>query len=282
MLAACAARRWLARNAAGVKLVRSCADVDPLACTALVPCLPALEDMRLCSDWRTTGDDLGCLLEALAWCPRLRALDLYVWVSGRHGAFPGASAFAKLTSLTKLSLAFGEDDPCTMAEVVGALVPLAGLAELSIDSLQPAVVPAALGQLKGLRALQLHNMSACVLEAGCLDLPVLESLDFEYCHFEGAHVLPSVTALQCLTCVVFLGGQASFLFDPELVQLPRLARLVLSQDYSFGDEVYGDAPARLFRLPADMGLLSLSLVDLDIGGLRLARFPHVLTQLVAP
>ena len=49
------------------------------ACASLVPCLPALEDVTLSLGetlWDPEG--LGCLLEALAWCPRLRALDLFI------------------------------------------------------------------------------------------------------------------------------------------------------------------------------------------------------------
>ena len=178
----------------------------------------------------------------------------------------------------------------TLADVVGALVPLAGLAELSINSRRPAeegrpdAVPAALGQLKGLRSLQLFNMRPCILEAGCLDLPVLESLEFTRCDFEGADVLLGVAALRCLTSIAFLAVQGLHCFHPELVQLPRLARLVLSQDIPLDvpdHGVYDGAPAGLFRLPADMGLLSLSLVDLEVSGLRLTHFPDALTQLVA-
>ena len=49
--------------------------MEALACASLVTCLPALEDVSL---WLCplNKDDLWCLLEALAWCPRLKALDL--------------------------------------------------------------------------------------------------------------------------------------------------------------------------------------------------------------
>ena len=47
VLAACAARRWLARNAAGVKLVRNWTKAAAPACASLVSCLPALEDVEL-------------------------------------------------------------------------------------------------------------------------------------------------------------------------------------------------------------------------------------------
>lgn len=58
MLAACAARRWLAHTAAGVKLINNGDIAAAAACTSLVSCLPALE--------------------ALAWCPCLSALGLYM------------------------------------------------------------------------------------------------------------------------------------------------------------------------------------------------------------
>ena len=98
-----------------------------------------------------TRDDLECLLEALAGCPRLRGLDLTVDSlreaeddDGPQRPFLDASTFAKLTSLTKLALHVGyETDAMTLIDVVGALVPLTGLAELSLGLLQPAVVPAA-------------------------------------------------------------------------------------------------------------------------------------------
>ena len=277
MLAACAARRWLARNAAGVKRIHSRAYMEASAHTSLVSCLPALERVVLCLE-PLRRDELACLLEALAWCPRLRQLDLTIeYDHGKNeqgedvqGPFPDASAFAKLSSLTQLSLAFNEGTLHTLARFVGALVPLTGLAELVIGLRQSAVVPAALGQLKGLRSLELYNMQPCVLEAGCLVLPLLERLNFISCNFEGAEVLPGVTALQCLTSLAFSMHQGVCFFDPELVQLPRLARLVMSMDFPDEDdedeECSGDPPG-LLRLPADMGLLSLSLVDLDLSGL---------------
>ena len=75
-LVACAARRWLARNAAAFKtLVYSKCAMDASESMRLVSCLPALEDVSLCLIGLIRGD-LACLLEALARCPRLRALDL--------------------------------------------------------------------------------------------------------------------------------------------------------------------------------------------------------------
>ena len=201
-----------------------------------------------------------------------------------HWPFPYAPSFAKLSSLTKLALGFHEEEHCTLADVVGALVPLTGLAELSLRLPQPAVVPAALVQFKGLQSLAFRDFSPCVLEAGCLDLPNLLSLDFDECNFEeGAQMLPGVIALQRLTCMEITGSEGPRFFDPQLVQLPGLQRLVLSCDidYDTDDDVGNSAPARLLRLPADMGLLSLSLMHLDFSGLRLAQFPLALTQLVA-
>ena len=141
-LAACSARRWLARYAAGVKVIRCYADAA--GCTRLVPCLPALEDVTLCFNMPLLRDDLGCLLEALAWCPRTRALTLSFGISvfkrfgdgyGPKWPFPDACVFAKLSSLTKLALTSDQwtPTPYKFADVVGALVPLTGLAELSFD-----------------------------------------------------------------------------------------------------------------------------------------------------
>ena len=286
MLAACAARRWLARNAAGViKLTH--AYVEASACTSLVSCLPALADVTLLLAGPLISNDLGCLLEALVWCPRLRALDLSVdqcretESDDLYWPFPDAAAFAKLRGLKKLALSFEEEDGFVLADIVSALMPFTGLEELSLGSCQPAVVPAALGQFKGLRSLTLHNFTPCVLEAGCLDLPNLLSLGFSWCVFEeGAQMLPGVTALQCLTRLAFLGGQGMRFFDPQLVQLGRLQHLVFSPLTSENDVVVGAAPG-LFRLPADMGLLSSSLLHVNFSALRLVHFPVALTQLVA-
>ena len=292
MLAACAAKRWLARNAAGVKfLCNYWGCVQASVCTSLIFSLPALESITL-SLSPLIRDDLGCLLVTLAWCPCLRVLDLSM------GCFEDsegdddlrwpvsyASAFAKLSSLTKLALAFNEEEPCTLADVVGALVPLTGLVELSLGLLQPAVVPAALGRFKVLQSLELQSFSPCVLEAGCLDLPSLVSLSFHGCDiYEDAEELPGVIALQRLTHIEITGEGPRF-FDPQLVQLPGLQRLVLCCDiYHFDDDdddAENSAPAWLLRLPADMGLLSSSLLHLNVSGLRLPHFPHALMQLVA-
>ena len=180
VLAACAARRWLARNAADLKLVHTYAKVEASEWTSLFCCLPAVEDVKLYFYGLLTRDDLGCLLEALAGCPRLRGLDLSMEFFGEAEShegpqrpFPDASTFAKLTGLTKLALhVLNEADAMSLADVVGALVPLTGLAELSLGLPQPAFVPAALGQFKGLQSLAFDDLRPCVLEAGCLDLPV--------------------------------------------------------------------------------------------------------------
>ena len=191
MMAAWAARRWLARNAACFTRVCSQTTVAAPACTSLVLCLPALEDVKVCLPGLLEPDDLGCLLEALSWCPGLRALNLS-WVDEFDEAndtdiYPAthcAPVFAKLRGLTKLALSFGvEDSDCAMIKVVGALAALTGLLELSIAFDRSAVVPATLGQLKELRKLEFCGLDACVLEAGCLDLPNLVSLDFKSCDF---------------------------------------------------------------------------------------------------
>ena len=284
MLAACAARRWLARNAAGViKLTNH--RVEAPECTSLISCLPALENVWLTLSGPLIEDDLGCLLEALAGCPRLRALDLRVdhcretESEDIYWPFPDAAAFAKLRSLMKLALSFEEEDGFVLADIVSALTPLTGLEELGLGSGQAAVVPAALGQFKGLRSLTLHGFTPCALQAGCLDLPNLMSLDFYGCAFEeGAQMLPGVTSLQCLTHIAFSYTQGTCCFDPQLLQLIRLQHMVFSLCDLMGRRA---AALGLFRLPADMGLLSSSLLDLKLSGLGLMHFPIALTQLVA-
>ena len=168
-----------------------------------------------------------------------------------------------------------------LVEVVGALASLTGLAELGFWFRGSGVVPATLSQLQGLQSLEFHQVTPCVLEAGCLNLPKLMSLDFMGCTFaEDAKVLPGVTALQRLSRIVFTGDWESGFFDPGLVQLPRLQHLQITQD----DELYDDDrdnASRLLRLPADMGLLRLSVLYLHLSGLRLAHFPLAVTQLVA-
>ena len=285
VLAACAARRWLARSAAIVHLIRNVADAAAPACMSLVFCLPALEDVTLNVCAPVVPDDLGCLLEALAWCPRLRALDMSMDANAmtkgwedQYQPFP-APALAQLSSLTSLGLRLDSEDPYTLEDVVNALVPLTGLVKLSISFPKYAdiyLVPAALGELKALQSLEFRNICDCVLEAGCLDLPKLQSLDFLHCSVPDAKVLPGVSALQCLTRIHFVECEGPVTLEPELAQLPGLQRLVLSQDPGY----FSDPPGRL-RLPADMGSLRHTLLHLDISGHTGTRFPLAVTQLVA-
>ena len=259
------------------------------ACASLISYLPKLESVSL--GLCPIRDDLGCLLEALAWCPCLRALDLFVEKENGEGdydlhwPFAYESAFAKLSRLTKLLLQLDDEVPCTLANVMAALVPLTGLVGLDLCLGRSAVLPAGLGHFKHLQTLALRGFSPFVLEAGCLDLPHLRSLEFRGCNFvEDAEELPGVAALQRLTRIEISGGMGWRFFDPHLVQLPGLQRLVLSCDIPDDDDEYGianSAPARPLRLPGNMGLLRSSLLHLDIRGLRLAQFPLTLTQLVA-
>ena len=209
--AACAARRWLARNAAGVKRIRGETDLEApeavSACASLVFCLLALEDFSICfQDW-LNPHELSCLLEALAWSPRLSALDLDMcdsWGRDKDDGAPFAasgcaSAFAQLRSLTRLLFIHDNAVLYTLADVVCALVPLTGLVELKLGIVAAGAVPAALGQLKGLRSLELHCLVSCVFEAGCFNLPNLACLVFRCCMLEDADMLPGVSALKSLT-----------------------------------------------------------------------------------
>ena len=275
MQAACTARRWLARNAAHVMRICSLVESPASACASLVASLPALEHAQLCVPASLTPKDLGCLLEVLAWCPRLEALALEFLDGDGDNApqpFPAAPAFAGLRSLVTLDLAFGKD-PCTLTGVVDTLVPLTGLMDLRITLPQSAVVPAALGQLKALKALLLHGLSPCVLEAGCLDLPSLRRLELRDCKIEGAAVLPGLTALQSLTNVKFSGRQGLLYFS-QLIQLPQVQRLVLATS----KRCRRGAHLWLPNQPANS--LS-SVVHLDISGHELTQFPLALTRLAA-
>ena len=285
MLAACAARRWLARSAARIKVI--CNNDNEFgfapACATLVSCLPALEDVHIYGCLLVDQEDLGCLLEALACCTHLTALGLDICVPGAdegyedlHWPFP-APALAKLTSLASLMLYFYAG--YTLADVVGALVPLTGLVELSIIfevSADMHLVSAALGQLKALRSLTFYRIRACVLEAGCLNLPNLQSLDFWDCVFRDADALPDVSALQCLTGLELSRCMGLLTLGAQLAQLPGLQRLVLWQHLAPASE-----PPGPLRVPADMGSLSATLLHLDISGHMGTRFPLSLTQLVA-
>ena len=294
--AACGARRWLERYAAGVKLIRSQTEAAASACTILVSCLPALEDVALCLPASLDPEDLSSLLEALACCPRLRALDLALSDVERkdvpHPLMSGcAPAFAQLRSLTKLALSFGKATPpilgnvpgCDFDDVVDALVPLTSLTELRVRLPWLGYIPAKLGQLKGLHSMQLTDLDPCVLGAGCFDLPNLQSLEFCFCDItvEDAEdqVLQSLTALKSLTRIEFSGGNGPP-FVAGLVQLPKLQRMVFQTRDPCDSEEFGDF-SELSRLPAEMGPLDSALLHLDYSGHGLAEFPLGLTQLVA-
>ena len=230
-------------------------------------------------------EDLSCLLEALAWWPHLGTLCLSVFPpeavqanDDLHWPFP-APALAKLSSLTSLALTFN-DEPSTLADVVGALASLTGLVDVYLALCKYAdvhLVPAALGQLQALQSLEFDGMRECVLEGGCLDLPELQCLKFTSCYVSDADVLPGVSALQCLTSIEFSGGLGPVTLDPQLAHLPGLQRLVFSQELA-PDLLQPPGP---LRLPADMGSLSSTLLHLDISGHMGTRFPLSLTQLVA-
>ena len=287
MLAARAAKSWLARTAADVKLVRSYQTVEAPVCMNLVFCLPALESVMLSLGGPLTQDDLECLLKALAGCPHLKALNLsvgafaYAEDEDLHWPWSCAAAFAVLSSLTKLALRFyaADVEPHTLADMVGALAPLTALAELSLGLPGAAVVPGALGQFKGLRLLELRHLGPCVFEAGCLDLPKLETMFFGACNLGNAQVLPCATALQSLTRIELMDIRGSCFFDPGFSKLPQLQRMVVQKHWVFAEEP--DDFRGLIRLPADMGLLSSSLLHLNLSALQLAQFPRALTQLVA-
>ena len=260
-----------------------------MACTSLVVCLPSLESIKLRLPGPLFTRDLGCLLEALAWCPRLRALDLEA-VDGtrdeRDGAiFLPSLGLERLRSLSKLSLHLGLEETHSLADVVGALVSLTDLAELELTvehsymrtHHRPDVVPAALGQLKGLRSLKFRDLESCSLEAGCLDLPRLLSLDFRHCKFRNAAVLPGVSALQSLTRIEISQGCGPRFFDPQLVQLHGLQRMVFKID----ERICLGGALGLTRIPADMGALRSSVLHLDCTRQGLTQFPLALTQLVA-
>ena len=278
MLAACAARRWLVRNAADTKHISGTEPAPALACMRLVCCLPALEDVWLTLPGLPVGNNLNCLLEALAWCPRLAELRLFMESQDEgYAPFPEAPAFAKLRSLRVLHLGLSAVAPSVLAHVANALASLTGLAHLSIDYYKPAVLPAALGQLKGLLTLEFMGLRPCTFEAGCLDLPNLLWLRFSFCHFEGDEVLPGVSALQSLTCIELVDNQGLSFITPQLTQLPRLRRIVFSNTMFHR----GGAYPWLFGPAADMGTLRLALLHLDLSGHGLSHFPLALTQLVA-
>ena len=276
--AACAAKRWLARNAASVSHIRSGSNYSASACMSLVFCLPALEHVSLCVEVFKL-DDLGRLVEVLAWCPRMCVLELAILDGGddRPQIFC-STAFAKLRSLRSLTLCFNDDAEAhyVLADVVNALVALTGLEELTIDLSQPARVPAALGQLKSLKELQLFGMTPCVLEAGCLDLPTLERLQTVCCDIEDAGGLAGVANLQSLTHIVFKFGRG----PPFVAQLLQSACLQCAV-FNMRDPYPGSSTLGLARLPSDMALQCMALLRLSFCGHGYTQFPLALTQLVA-
>ena len=243
--------------------------------------MPALQTVDLRLPRPLVPTELGCLLNALSWLPRLQTLDLSVdnidaddySDDEASQPCPDASAFAKLRSLTKLRLSFGGADTYTVAGVVDALVSLTGLVQLELGLPRSTVVPAALGQLKGLRSLVLCNLRLCDFEAGCLELPNLTRLDFDCCSFLDLDTLPGVTALQNLISIIFAYCQGPHFFDRQLVQLPRMREL----NYHACET--GGACQWLSQPSADMGSLASSLRYLACSGVGLTQFP-ALTQLV--
>ena len=275
-LTACAAKRWLARNAAGVTLIRSQTHATATAILSLVSCLPALEHVELSLHKSLISDSLDRLLEALAWCPRLKVLDLCLEDMGDGDdvlrLYPEAFLFAKLHNLTRLALSFVDYAvaPRILEGVARALVSVRCLAELTLDVNfnQRVVVPAVLGQLKALRSLAFSKFDPCVLEAGCFDLPSLVSLTFRGCDVGNARVLPGVAALQRLTHIEFSGGNGPFFFDAQLVQL-----LLQHMVFQTGIPCWNGRAGLLSRLPADMGSLSATLLHVDFSGHSFEEFP---------
>ena len=285
-MAAYAARRWLARNAAAVK-VFTCSFEHVHTYTniptyiSLVSCLPALEDVKLRLPKPLVPKDLDCMLEALAWLPRLRALALSLYGDERVidsmvlPYCPDTSAFAKLRSLTRLALSFGGADTYTIAGVVPALVSLTAFAELYLSLPRFTVVPADLGQLKGLRSLVFFDITLTHFEAGCLKLPSLLSLKFDKCRIGHVEEMMGVTALQHLTSMTFGQGQGPRAFYQQLVRLPRLQRLIFDSCGGFLA-----CPWRS-RLPADLGSLSSTLLHLCCCRAMLTQLPLAIMQLAA-
>lgn len=136
---------------------------------SLVSFLPAMEQVNLHVPGLLESDSLNCLLEALGWCPRLRQLSLGLVAREEDGElfrpFPDAPAFAKLRSLRSLTLSFSLVDLNVLAGMADALVPLTGLQVLTIGLHQAASLPAALGQLKGLRAMTIVGLEFSSIEA---------------------------------------------------------------------------------------------------------------------
>lgn len=218
-----------------------------MAILSLVSCLPALEHVELSLHESLVSDDLGCLLEMLAWCPPLRVLDLCLEDCGDGDdnlqLVPDAFAFAKLHNLTRLALSFVDYGvaPCTLEGVSGALVSVTRLAEptITLNFHQRVVVPAALRQLKALRSQAFSKFDPCVLEAGCFNLPNLVSLVFRGCDVTDARVLPGAAAPQRLTHIKFSDGNGpSSSLMPSLSSF-RCSAWFLKQAFRVGMVVRG-------------------------------------------
>ena len=230
-----------------------------------------------------TAEDLASLLNALASGPRLEALK--VSFSGEGSRTPSDEcrgllpAFAKLVGLVKLELLlFSASPPEVLGDVVGALAPLSGLTDLSLHVwCYDPVVPASLAALKQLRKLDVSTFLGLVLEPGCLDLLVLESLAFFDCTFADSPVqLPGLGDLSSLTSLAIEYCGLLSLANCGLERLPSLQHLNCND---LNGTLGRASTGRVW--PADMGTLKSMLLSLDIGGMALACFPFFFTQLTA-
>ena len=241
----------------------------------------ALESVDLCLPHPLAPDDLRCLLEALAWCPRPDQIVLYTCdhegdTDVDQAGWP-APDMARLRSLTKLALELHKFEPYTLTHAVDALAHLTGLVRLNFSCDASVAVPAALGQLKTLQALALGCASSPgVMEAGCFEVLSPASLKLVGCNMEHAEVLPDVTALPSLTSMHFC-GRGPRTSDHQPGQLPQL-QIIESETLA---PLPGGACPWLSRLPADMGSLGSTLRHLSLSGQGLTLFPLALTQLVA-
>ena len=291
-----AVRRWLKQHAAAAKMLHLTVkhEQDPqtaLACmSGLLSELPGLEVATVEAERESdTAQVLAGVLSALAWCPCLQTLTLYVegselmQTSSAHSASL-VSAFAKLSSLVKLEWGL----PFELSSAVIIVGALSGLIDLTLhgfeeeDPGEPApndTVPASLSALKHLQRLSFHSFHGLTLEAGCLNLPRLALLEFSVCIFAHSRVqlpglddLSSLSSLELARC----DGLCS-LSIPGLLRLPRLQHL------AFWDRNRGSqctCARRLWsNLPADMGAASCMLLSLDLSKLNLDAFPLALTGL---
>ena len=184
-------------------------------------------------------------------------------------------AFAKLRSLTELALILQGIRlrvPC--ADVVDALVPLTGLAELTLI-LEPAVVPAALGQLKGLRSLEIRMLATLVSSRR-------DASTCPTCKAWNPRLCARGCSMYCRASPLFRASRASVLRRPGTAVL--CSACTAAYACSTGSLKYTGRVvwARLgrSRLPADMGALSYATTPYHTGH-SLTQFPLALTQLVA-